>query len=89
MDGSTHSALTLKAVASRAWPAETEVKIVAAMDAKFWAVLADRWSSPWAWVGDAEEDGRTWADRAVAAMRAHCSFEVVRQGKQAAAIRRS
>jgi len=44
------------------------VKIVAAMDAKFWAVLADPGSSPWAWVGDAEEDGRTWADRAVAAV---------------------
>jgi len=68
VDGSTHSALAIKAVASRAWPAETEVKIVAVMDAKFWAVLADPGSSPWAWVGDAEEDGRTWADRAVAAV---------------------
>lgn len=68
VDGSSHSALAISAVASRAWPAETEVKIVAVMDAKFWAVLANPGSSPWAWVGDAEEDGQSWATRAVAAV---------------------
>ena len=31
------------------------------MEAKFWAVLANPGSSPWAWVGDANEDGRFWA----------------------------
>jgi nucleotide-binding universal stress UspA family protein len=65
IDGSTQSAVAVSAVASRSWPEGTEVKVVAALDAKFWTALAISGSSAWAWVGEAEDDGRSWAGRAV------------------------
>lgn len=65
VDGSSHSALAISAVANRVWPPETQVSVVAVLDAKFWAVLANPGSSPWAWIGDVDEDGRSWATRAV------------------------
>ena len=65
VDGSTHSALAVDAVASRAWPAGTEVKVVAVLDLQFWSKLADPSSSAWAWVEEGKEDGRSWATRAV------------------------
>ena len=55
----------MSAVASRAWPAGTEVKVVAALDAKFWTAMANPGSSAWAWIGEGEDDGRSWAGRAV------------------------
>ena len=65
VDGSTHSAVAVSAVASRAWPAGTEVKVVAVLDTKFWTAMANSGSSAWAWIGEGEDDGRSWAGRAV------------------------
>ncbi|MDB5732814.1 MAG: Universal stress protein UspA-like nucleotide-binding protein [Variovorax sp.] len=69
VDGSTHSALAVSAVAGRTWPARTEVKVVAALDTKFWSLLANpassAWAAAWAYVGDGDEDGQSWASRAV------------------------
>ena len=65
VDGSTHSAVAVSAVASRAWPAGTEVKVVAVLDVKFWTAMAGSGSSAWAWIGEGDDDGRSWAGRAV------------------------
>jgi nucleotide-binding universal stress UspA family protein len=65
VDGSTHSALAVSAVASRAWPAGTEVMVVAVLDAKFWTAMASSGRSPWAWLDESKDDGRSWAERAV------------------------
>ena len=70
IDGSRHSTLAVDAVARRAWPAETEVKIVTVLDAKFHTYFADAGRSSLGWptpVGR-EEDGQAWAARAVAAV---------------------
>ena len=71
VDGSVHSAVAVSAVASRAWPAGTEVKVVAALDLKFLAVLASPTSTAWApdWrVVEAAEDEQALARRAVGAV---------------------
>jgi nucleotide-binding universal stress UspA family protein len=65
VDGSPDAALAVSAVSARAWPARTEVKVVAVLDAKFWTALANPDASAWAWVAAKEEDGRSWASRAV------------------------
>jgi nucleotide-binding universal stress UspA family protein len=66
VDGSPDAALAVSAVAARAWPAGTEVRAVAVLDAKFWTALAN--PQVWAWVAPAQEDGRSWASRAVEAV---------------------
>ena len=68
VDGSTHSALAVSAVASRAWPAGTEVTVIAVLDLQFWSMLADPSSSAWAWVDEGNKDGRAWATRSVEAV---------------------
>ena len=68
VDGSTHSALAVRAVASRAWPAGTEVKVIAVLDLQFWSKLADPSSSAWAWVDKGKGDGQAWATRSVEAV---------------------
>ena len=68
VDGSRHSALAVSAVASRTWPAGTEVKVVAVLDLKFWSVLANPGYSTWGWLDGIEEDGRSLASRAVEAV---------------------
>ena len=65
VDGSPDAALAVSAVAARTWPARTEVKAIAVLDAKFWSALANPAASAWAWAAAAEEDGRSWACRAV------------------------
>jgi nucleotide-binding universal stress UspA family protein len=73
IDGSRHSALAVSAVAARAWPARTEVKVVAALDLKFLAALAGpraatSWATPWMAVPPTGEDARAWACQAVGAV---------------------
>jgi nucleotide-binding universal stress UspA family protein len=42
------------------------------LDLKFWSVLANprsaAWAAAWAWVGEGEQDGRSWACQAVEAV---------------------
>jgi len=40
VDGSVPSALAVSAVAARAWPAATQVEVIAALDFRFWAAIA-------------------------------------------------
>jgi nucleotide-binding universal stress UspA family protein len=74
IDGSRHSALAVSAVASRVWPAKTEVKVVAALDLKLLSVLASptpsAWARPWFDAAPASDDARAWACEAVAAVAA-------------------
>jgi nucleotide-binding universal stress UspA family protein len=65
VDGSPDAAMAVSAVAARAWPARTEVKVIAVLDTKFWTALANPEASAWARAAAAEEDGRSWACRAV------------------------
>jgi nucleotide-binding universal stress UspA family protein len=75
IDGSRHSALAVSAVASRVWPSNTEVKIVAALDVKFLAALAGpgaatTWATPWMGAPPVGDDARGWACDAVEAVAA-------------------
>jgi nucleotide-binding universal stress UspA family protein len=63
IDGSHYSAAAVSAVAARAWPAGTQVTIVAALDQRFWLALAG--SPARAWAGAGDEDQRSWARKAV------------------------
>ncbi|HEY0007979.1 MAG TPA: universal stress protein [Tepidisphaeraceae bacterium] len=67
IDGSAYSEKAVAAVAARKWPAGSEVKLVAALDPKFWAVFAEASASPWtlAYLGEAETAGRDVAVKAV------------------------
>ena len=67
VDGSPDAALAASAVAARTWPARTEVKAIAVLDTKFWTALANPDAAAWAWAAatDKDEDGRSWACRAV------------------------
>jgi nucleotide-binding universal stress UspA family protein len=78
IDGSRHSALAVSAVASRVWPAKTEVKVVAAVDLKFLAALAGpgaatSWATPWMGTPPVGDDARSWACEAVEAVAAELS----------------
>jgi nucleotide-binding universal stress UspA family protein len=68
VDGSPGSALAVSAVAARPWPPRTEVKVVAVLDTRFWTALANPETLAWSWIAPAEEDGRSWACRAVDAV---------------------
>jgi nucleotide-binding universal stress UspA family protein len=72
VDGSVHSALAVSAVASRSWPAGTEVKVIAALDLKFLSALASpasaAWATDWTVMEAAEEDEQALARRAVGAV---------------------
>ena len=70
VDGSPDAALAVGAVAARTWPARTEVKVIAVLDAKFWTAMASPEASAWAWVAAPEEEGQSWAGRAVAEVAA-------------------
>jgi nucleotide-binding universal stress UspA family protein len=48
VDGSVHSASAVSAVASRAWPAGSQVKVIAAVDLKLLSLLAAPGSAAWA-----------------------------------------
>jgi len=63
VDGSRQSALAVSAVAARAWPAGSEVKIVTVLDRTFWTAMANPQTSAWALV-EPGEDGWAWALRA-------------------------
>lgn len=69
VEGSVPSATAVSAVAARAWPEGTEVKVVAVLDRKFWTMLTNPtssvWAAPWAQVDQEAEDSRPWAYRAV------------------------
>lgn len=65
VDGSRHSAVAVSAIAARPWPARTHVKVIAALDRRFWsAIAAGAMGSPW--IGEGEDDERSWARSAVA-----------------------
>ena len=68
VDGSPGAALAVSAVAARPWPPRTEVKVIAVLDTRFWTALANPETLAWAWIDPAEEDGRSWACRAVDAV---------------------
>lgn len=74
IDGSSHSALAVTAVAGRVWPAGTEVKVIAALDVRLMSVLASPMPSPWArpWmdVAPVVADARDWARQAVSEVAA-------------------
>jgi nucleotide-binding universal stress UspA family protein len=65
VDGSPGAALAVSAVAGRPWPPRTEVKVIAVLDTRFWTALANPETMAWAWMAPADEDGRSWACRAV------------------------
>ncbi len=65
VDGSSHSALAVSAVAARNWPAGSEAKVITVLDRTFLTALANPQSSAWAWVAEPEQDGWKWALRAV------------------------
>src|SRR5690606_6050976 len=72
IDGSRHSAMAVSAVAARAWPAGTEVEVVAAVDLRLLSVLArampSAWDAPWRKATPDDEAARAWACRAAAAV---------------------
>jgi len=72
VDGSKEAALAVSAVAGRTWPASTEVKVIAAMDLKFWSFLANptaaAWAAAWSPNDLRDEDGGSWASHAVEAV---------------------
>lgn len=68
IDGSPHAALAASAVAIRPWPAKTEVKVVAMMDAKLWSLLANPGATPWTPMDARDDDGLSLASRAVDAV---------------------
>lgn len=67
IDGSTHSAMAASAIASRPWPPDTDVKIIAVMDMRFWTAMTNPKLFGWAWIGEGA-DSRSWADHAVRAV---------------------
>jgi nucleotide-binding universal stress UspA family protein len=79
VDGSPGAALAVSAVAARVWPARTEVKVIAVLDAKFWTALANPQASAWAWVTAPGEEGHSWACEAVEAV----ASELRKQGLEA------
>lgn len=62
IDGSTHSAVAVSAVALRPWPRNTEVRVVIVMDMRFWTAMTNPESSAWAWMGEGNDGG--WAEHA-------------------------
>jgi nucleotide-binding universal stress UspA family protein len=74
VDGSIPSAAAVSAVASRAWPPGTEVKIITVLDRKLRMALImpgkDGWAFPWTWVGEGNDDGQSRSRRAVEAVAA-------------------
>lgn len=70
VDGSPASALAVSAVAQRSWPNRTQVKVIAALDVKFRTALTNPFSSAWAWIGNPDDDGPSWARQAVDAVSA-------------------
>lgn len=64
VDGSHYSALAVSAVTARKWPPGTQVHVVAALDLRFWAVMASAGAPGWQ-VGLGEYDEHTWARKAV------------------------
>jgi nucleotide-binding universal stress UspA family protein len=67
VDGSHHSAVAVSAIAARPWPADTHVKVISALDRRFWTAIATGAVAK-EWIGEGENDERSWARRAVDAV---------------------
>jgi nucleotide-binding universal stress UspA family protein len=64
VDGSHFWALAVSAVAARKWPPGTQVRVIAALDLRFWAGMASSGAPGWL-IGTDESHERSWARQAV------------------------
>jgi nucleotide-binding universal stress UspA family protein len=64
VDGSHHSAVAVSAIAARPWPAGTQVKVIAALDRRFWTAIAAG-ALATEWIGEGATDEQSWARHAV------------------------
>ena len=60
-------ALAISAVAARAWPAGTQVRVVVVLDLRFWVEMASYGAPGWQ-VGEGIYDDKSWARKAVSAV---------------------
>lgn len=67
VDGSEGAATAISAVATRTWPANTEVQIVSALDLRVSTVLPSIEMPMGQWVSVGDKDEREWVQRAVEA----------------------
>ncbi len=86
VDGSVHSALAVSVIAARFWPKGTEIKVMAALDLKFWSIFTNPGSGTWVWGHNEQHDGRIWAETCVESIAGQLraakliAFPLVREG---------
>jgi nucleotide-binding universal stress UspA family protein len=67
VDGSADANMAVQAVAARAWPAGSEVKLVAALDSQISTAVAAPPEAVTGWMEADDEDERAWVGRMMAA----------------------